>query len=437
MRDAGRIAAAIEVLETVINRHQPVKEAMRDWGKANRYAGSGDRAWISGLVLDALRRRASLSLLMGADSPRALVLGTLAHEWETGPDAVAAIFEGDEHAPEALTDAERAGMTATLPDDAPLHARAEIPEWLTGSFERGFGKDAALEGASMAGRAPVDLRVNALKTDPEKAISAVRAQINADPSVLLTTAIRIPGTDPRAKSPPADSIPAYGKGWVEVQDIGSQIAALAAAPVEGLQVLDFCAGAGGKTLSLSALMNNTGQLYAWDFDWRRLRAIWPRLERAGVRNVQVRSGKEAEALGDLESKMDLVFIDAPCTGSGTWRRRPDTKWRLKEKALATRISQQDEVLAKAAKYVKPGGRMVYVTCSVLQEENGDRIDVFLSANPDFRAVPVMDALQRSGQLTEEGALTLAACAGAHGALQLTPARTGTDGFYVCALVKAG
>jgi len=437
MRDAGRIAAAIEVLDTVLNRHQPVKEAMRDWGKANRYAGSGDRAWISGLVLDAMRRRASLTLLMGADTPRALVLGTLAHSWEMNADSVAAVFEGDEHAPDPLTDAERAGMAATLPDDAQLHARAEIPEWLSESFERGFGADAALEGAAMADRAPVDLRVNTLKTDPEKAISAVRAQINADPSVLLTTAIRIPGTDPRAKSPPADAIPAYGKGWVEVQDIGSQIAALAASPVAGLQALDFCAGAGGKTLSLAAMMNNTGQLYAWDFDWRRLRAIWPRLERAGVRSVQVRAGKEAEALGDLEGKMDLVFIDAPCTGSGTWRRRPDTKWRLKEKALATRITQQDEVLAKAAKYVKPGGRMVYVTCSVLPEENGDRIEAFLNANPDFRAVPVMDALNASGQLTEEGALTLAACAGAHGALQLTPARTSTDGFYVCGLVKAG
>lgn len=437
MRDAGRIAAAIEVLDTLLNRHQPVKDALRDWGKANRYAGSGDRAWISGLVLDALRRKASVSFLMGEDTPRALVLGTLSHEWETGPDAVAAIFEGDEHAPEPLTDAERAGMSATLSGDAPLHARAEIPEWLSASFERGFGADAALEGASMAGRAPVDLRVNTLKTDSEKAITAVRAKLNADPSGLITTAIRIPETDPRAKSPPADAIPAYGKGWVEVQDIGSQIAALAAAPVAGLQVLDFCAGAGGKTLSLAALMNNTGQLYAWDYDWRRLRAIWPRLERAGVRNVQVRTGKEAEALGDLTGKMDMVFIDAPCTGSGTWRRRPDTKWRLKEKALATRIAQQNEVLAKAAKYVRPGGRMVYVTCSVLPEENGDRIDVFLAANPEFRAVPVMDAFQRSGQLTEEGALTLSACAGAHGALQLTPARTGTDGFYVCGLEKAG
>lgn len=135
--------------------------------------------------------------------------------------------------------------------------------------------------------------------------------------------------------------------------------------------------------------------------------------------------------------MDLVFIDAPCTGSGTWRRRPDTKWRLKERALATRIKQQDEVLAKAAKYVKAGGRMIYVTCSVLPEENGDRVNAFLAANTAFRPVPVMDALTASGQLTEEGALILSACAGEHGALQLTPARTGTDGFYVCAMERVG
>jgi 16S rRNA (cytosine967-C5)-methyltransferase len=437
MRDGGRIAAAIEVLDAVLNRHQPVKDALRDWGKAHRFAGSGDRAWISGLVMDALRRKGSSAHLMGDDAPRALVLGALAFGWGMGADAVTAAFEADEHAPEALTAAERAGFLRTLDATSPVHARADIPDWLEASFRRAFGADAEAEGRAMAGRAPVDLRVNTLKTDPEKALAAVVAKLRAETGELVTTSIRLPETDPKAKSPPADAIPAYGKGWVEVQDIGSQLAALAAGGIEGRQVLDYCAGAGGKTLALSALMANQGQLYAWDYDWRRLRAIWPRLQRAGARNVQVRDGKEAEALGDLEGKMDVVFVDAPCTGSGTWRRRPDSKWRLKPAALAQRIRQQDEVLDKAAKYVAPGGRLVYVTCSVLPEENEDRVAAFMDARDGFTPVPALDAIKQSGGLTAEGEVQTGACAGRFGAAQLTPARTGTDGFYVCVLQKAG
>lgn len=432
MRDAGRIAAAIEVLDAVLNRHQPVKEALRDWGKAHRFAGSGDRAWISGLVMDALRRRAGAEHLMADDGPRALVLGALKLAWGMDADAMAAVFEGDEHAPEALSTHERERLSGSL-DAAPLHVRADIPEWLEDSFQRAFGSDAALEGQGMAGRAPVDLRVNTLKAEPDKALAAVQAKLKAEPGALVSTSLRIPETDPRAKSPPADAIPAYGKGWVEVQDIGSQIAALAAGPIEGGQVLDYCAGAGGKTLALSALMAGKGQLYAWDYDWRRLRAIWPRLKRAGARNVQVRDGKEAPALDDLEAKMDVVFIDAPCTGAGTWRRRPDSKWRLKPTALANRIAQQDEVLAKAARFVRPGGRMVYVTCSILPEENRDRVAAFLEANPAFTPVLAVEPMEATGLLTEEGRIQIGACAGEFGAVQLTPARTGTDGFYVCVL----
>lgn len=436
MRDPGRIAAAIEVLDAVMNRHQPVKDALRDWGKAHRFAGSGDRAWISGLVMDALRRRGSVRHLMGDESPRALVLGTLCFGWGMDAEAISAAFEDDEHAPEPLTPGERAGFLRTL-DGAPPHARAEIPQWLEASFKRGFGADTDLEGQGMAGRAPVDLRVNTLKTDPEKAMAAVQAKLKAEASPLVTTAIRIPETDPKAKSPPADAIPAYGKGWVEVQDLGSQIAALAAGRIEGAQVLDYCAGAGGKTLALSALMGNQGQLYAWDYDWRRLRAIWPRLKRAGARNVQVRDGKEAEALGDLAGRIDTVFIDAPCTGSGTWRRRPDSKWRLKPAALAQRIRQQDEVLEKAARYVRPGGRMVYVTCSILPEENEDRVAGFLQAHPEFTPVPAIEAIKATGLITDEGEVQIGACAGRFDALQLTPARVGTDGFYICVMARAG
>ena len=243
--------------------------------------------------------------------------------------------------------------------------------------------------------------------------------------------------DPRAKSAAAESIPAYGKGWVEVQDIGSQLAALAAAPTYGANILDYCAGAGGKTLALSALLNNTGQVHAWDLDWRRLRAIWPRLKRADTRNVQVHDGKENEVLEQFVGAMDVVFCDAPCTGTGTWRRRPDAKWRLKSTALERRMSEQDTVLERAQRYVKPGGRLVYVTCSVLPEENEDRVTAFLDTGAPFKPVPALDVLASSGGLAEGAREKLEPCAGAHGALQLSPGRTDTDGFYICVLERTG
>lgn len=437
MRVGGRVQAAIEVLEAVMVRHQPVKDALRDWGKANRYAGSKDRAWISGLVMDALRRRASIRDAMAEDTPRALAIGALNIAWEVDADAIDAMFADDEHAPAPLTAAERGGFIRASDGAPPLHVAAEIPEWLELAFKKAFGAEAAEEGAAMAGRAPVDLRINTLKTEPERAVAAVKAKLkDVVESDLVIDALRIPETDPRAKAPGAEAIPAYGKGWVEVQDLGSQLAALAAGEIAGKQVLDYCAGAGGKTLALSALMENTGQIYAWDFDARRLKAIWPRLQRAGARNVQVRDGKEAETLGDLAASMDCVFIDAPCTGSGTWRRRPDAKWKLKSEALKRRMAEQDEVLSKAHAYVKPGGRLVYVTCSVLPEENEERVTAFLAGRSDFSPVPVSDAMAASGRLADGARARLARLEGRHGAIQLTPHRTGTDGFYVCVLEKA-
>lgn len=435
MRDGGRVAAAIEVLTEVMERHRPVKDALRDWGKAHRFAGSGDRAWISGLVLDALRRKASITHVMGEGTPRALALGALKQAWALDAAAIDALFEGDEHAPEPLNDAERQALTAQ-PDEGAMSTQADFPEWLEASFQRAYGEDAVAEGQAMAGRAPVDLRINALKSDTERAFNAVSAKLKTvEQSDLTADGLRIPETDPRAKAPGADAIPAYGKGWVEVQDIGSQLAALAAGEIVGAQVLDYCAGAGGKTLALSALMENTGQLYAWDYDGRRLKAIWPRLKRAGARNVQVRDGKEAETLGDLEGKLDCVFIDAPCSGSGTWRRRPDSKWKLRPEALERRTKEQDEVLSKAWRFVKPGGRLVYVTCSFLPEENEDRVAAFLDTHSDFKPVSTSEAMFASGRLADGARERLAGLEGRFDAIQLTPRRTGTDGFFVCVMER--
>ncbi|GLK55440.1 16S rRNA (cytosine967-C5)-methyltransferase [Methylopila capsulata] len=429
MTPAAHAAAAIEVLADIETRHRPVASALKDWGSAHRFAGSGDRARIASLVYDALRRRSSLAWRMGAETPRALILGALAFVRQTPVDDLAAAFAASPHAPEPPTDAERAAIAAATLDGAPAHVRGDYPEWLDAGFARTFGDERAEEGAALAERAPLDLRVNAIKGDRPKAERAL-AHWKAAPTPLSPFGLRVPLTDD-GRGPPVQSEPAHLKGLVEVQDEGSQLAALVAGAAPGMQVVDFCAGAGGKTLALAATMDNRGQIYAHDNDVRRLSPLHDRAERAGVRNMQVRAPRgEADVLADLVGRADLVLIDAPCTGAGTWRRNPDAKWRLKPAALEARIAEQDAVLAAAAPLVKPGGRLVYVTCSVLAEENEDRLAAFRAQFPAFRPVPAVEAAVSAG-LPALGAF---ATSGGD-ALLLGPRRSGTDGFFVAVLTR--
>ena len=361
MRDGGRLSAAIEVLTEIETRRRPVRLALKAWGDAARYAGAKDRAWVSGLVLDALRRRRSLAWRMGADTPRAVVLGVLAFAWGWSPEKIAEACADAPHGPGELTNAEWSALRAPADlDAAPDAVRGDYPDWLDASFARVFGEARGEEGAALAERAPVDLRVNTLKTDPDRALKAL-ATFEPERPGLAPNAVRIAAPDAAARSGAVEAIPQFGKGWFEVQDLGSQLAAAAAGDVKGQQVLDLCAGGGGKTLALAAEMANTGQIYAYDSDARRLTDTVRRGERAGVRNLQVRTPLNKDPLKDLQGKMDLVFIDAPCTGTGSWRRHPDTKWRLTPDALAKRQQDQDQVLEDGTRYLKPGGRIVYVT----------------------------------------------------------------------------
>lgn len=435
MRDGGRIAAAIDVLSDVIGRHQPVKVAARDWGKRARYAGSKDRAWVSGLVLDALRKRNSIAHAMDDDSPRGLILGALSFAWGWDIRRIDEAMD-EQHAPSALTLKEREHLVMAPDVTAEAHVTGDFPEWLAPHMVRAFGEFAAVEGQAMAVRADVDLRVNTLKVDAEKASAPLRSA-KAEPSALLQHAFHIPARDPSQREASLESIPAYSKGWVEVQDAGSQIAAAAANVQPGEQVLDYCAGGGGKTLALAAAMGGKGQVFAYDIDGRRLSAIIPRLKRSGAHNVQLVHPREPEALDALSGQMDCVFVDAPCTGTGTWRRRPDTKWRVKPKSLDTRMAQQDEVLEKAAAYVKPGGRLLYATCSFLVEEDEDRVDAFLTAHPDWRQEDAVQHAADSGLLTEQGVATIKAGQGPSGSVRLTPRSAGTDGFFFAVLRKPG
>jgi len=430
MTPGARASAAIEILADIVDRKRPAADALKDWGLAHRFAGSGDRAAIGNLLFDALRRRASSAYAMGEDNPRALVLRTLFSSWGMAPEAVAALADGSRFAPAPLSAEELAGLNRELPTDAPAFIRGDYPEWLDPQFQQAFGAQAAEEGAALATRAPVDLRVNTLKATRDKVLHALR-RFNAVPTPFSPLGVRIAaGTGP-SRSPHVEAEPAHGRGWYEVQDEASQIATLLSGARPKEQVLDLCAGAGGKTLALAAAMENTGQLYAYDSDRMRLRPIFERLKRAGARNAQVLNPGNAVGLVELEGKMDRVIVDAPCTGSGVWRRRPDAKWRLSPQMLEARLAEQRTVLDQVARLVKPGGRLAYITCSVLPPENRGQVDAFIARFPEFSIVPWPE-------LWEQAAFSVAPPQSADGSietLQMTPRSFGTDGFYVAVLQR--
>lgn len=432
MTPAARISAAIEVLADIESRRRPAADALKDWGLSHRFAGSGDRAAIAGLVYDALRRRASAAYVAGETTPRAVMLGMLHLERNLDVDAITRLFDGSRFAPAPLTADERTRLAAASLQAAPPHIAGDYPDWLDESFGASFGEARAEEGAALAARAPLDLRVNLIKADRNRASAELR-EYKPEQTSWSPWGLRI-HVAADAKSPAIQAEPAFIKGHVEIQDEGSQLAALFSAAKPGEQVVDLCAGAGGKTLALAAMMENRGQLYATDTDKRRLAPIHARLERAGVRNVQVRTPRDAEILGDLRGKIDLVLIDAPCTGAGSWRRNPDAKWRLRPGALEQRRKDQVAALDRAVPLVKPGGRIAYVTCSVLDEENGAQVRDFLVRHPEFS---VEKPEQVAAVLGERGYLFRKAALLSDSGLLMTPRRTGTDGFFVSILRRKG
>ena len=429
MTPAARLAAAIEVFGNIESERRPAADALKSWGLAHRFAGSGDRAAIAGLVYDALRRRSSSAFIMGADSSRAILLGMLKRERGLDTDAIAKLADGSGYGPEALSDDERKALDAVDMIGAPAHVAGDYPEWLDPHFRRAFGDDSAVEGAALSSRAPLDLRVNTLKAERDKA-AAMLSDLKPERSRWSPWGLRV-RLAADAKSPAIHAEPAFLKGMIELQDEGSQLAALFSGAKAGEQVLDLCAGAGGKTLALAAMMENKGQLFATDDDKRRLAPIHERLKRSGARNVQVRTPKSVGGeLDDLAGRCDLVLIDAPCTGTGAWRRNPDAKWRMRPGALEQRQKEQTEILDRAVPLLKAGGRIAYVTCSVLDEENGMQVRGFLARHLEFSIAPpagVASALgerafmfTKAARLSDEGIL-------------MTPRTTETDGFFVSVL----
>ena len=369
MTPAARVQAAVEVVDDWQAGDEGLDRVLTRWGRAHRFAGSGDRHAIADLVYDAVRRMRSAAGGAGSDGPadgRTLLRGSLTLD---GADP-AALFTGERHAPAPLTGAERHPARALA--DAPRPVRLDLPDWL--APELAETPDAVLE--ALRARAPLDLRANLLGASPAEAIAALAGDgIEAAPVPLSPTALRVAAGQRRVAASRA-----FRDGLVEVQDAASQAVADLAGARPGETVLDLCAGGGGKTLALAAAMAGRGRLLAHDIAPQRIAALPGRAARAGARVGIVGTAD----LAGLTGSCDLVFVDAPCSGSGAWRRNPDAKWRLTAGALDRLAATQDGLLDQAARLAAPAGRLLYATCSVLPRENAGRVDAFLGRAPGWR-----------------------------------------------------
>lgn len=427
MRLGGRAQAAIEVLEDMAKRKRPVANTLKDWGLSHRFAGSGDRAAIGNIVYDTLRKKASQAAYCDSDSARLNVFSTLVRQWKYSSNELSEVLKDDKFAPELPTSEKFELMSRKHLDTAPDYVMADIPDWCVGSFEANFDEEWVKEAMALSNRPPLDIRVNTLKATQEK-VAKQLSHTKAKPSQLARQGLRIAPGNRDSRLPNVQAEAGYQKGWFEIQDEGSQIVSDLIYARPGEKIMDYCAGAGGKTLALSAIMENKGQIHAFDSDKTRLAPIYERIKRAGTRNVQVHTPQDS--MEDLYEKMDKVVVDAPCTGSGTWRRRPDAKWRLTKENLETRLREQEEALSQASQFVRPGGVLVYITCSVLPEENESQIYSFIDDNPVFEVLS-------AGEVWQElfGFENLQPWSSDMKSITLTPASTKTDGFFFSVLQR--
>ncbi|WP_182417699.1 RsmB/NOP family class I SAM-dependent RNA methyltransferase [Bartonella sp. HY038] len=426
MRLGGRLQAAIEVLKDIETRKRPAADALKDWGLSHRFAGSGDRAAIGNIVYDALRRRLSIAYRMGDNSIEKLAFGALMSEGGMNFATLDAALHDDRFAPEQLDGNTRNHWQNANIADAADYIQADIPQWSITYFQDLFGVNWIKEAAALGERPPLDLRVNSLKSNRERVLKEL-AETHAQPVDWYDEAIRIAPIEGLGRHPNVQAEPAFQKGWFEVQDLGSQIAAHLVDANGHEQILDYCAGAGGKTMALAAQMDNRGQIHAYDAEKSRLAPIFDRLRRAGVRNSQAHAN--LKELTPLKGQMDCVLVDAPCTGTGTWRRRPDAKWRLTETQLERRVEEQRQVLDNALEFVKDNGRLVYITCSLFAPENDEQITSLLAREPNLQKIDMQDLWQK-----RMSAKSPAPHFSKHG-IVLSPKSTQTDGFYISVLEK--
>jgi 16S rRNA (cytosine967-C5)-methyltransferase len=405
MTPGARLAASIEILSEVLAQRRAADVAAAEWARAHRFAGSGDRRAIEARVYTVLRRRNECAHAMGGhDDARALILGALRLE---GVDADAAntLFTDGPHAPGALTVGERALYDVPKADDAAPWIRLNYPEWLHPELERSLGVGLDSEMEAMLSRAALDLRVNTLKSDRRgAAASLAREGVETAESQLAAQALRVLG------NPKVDKTQTYASGWFEVQDAASQAVCEMLSAQPGERVVDLCAGAGGKSLALAAAMKNQGSILACDVDGKRLGRLAPRAVRCGATMIELTGDPYGAHQHLTPQSADAAIVDAPCSGSGTWRRNPESKWTLDAERLNGYRAAQSQALDRAVQLVRPGGRLLYVTCSLLKSEGEDQVDAALTRHAGWRV-----ASQR----------------------RFSPASTDTDGFYAALLQKDG
>ena len=382
----------------------------------NRKLGPQDRAFIAEAFYSLLRRKRFLEFVAPEASPRRLLLAYLVRLNGINPRELEPLLRKNEQ--EWLRE-----IKAKTSEELPLAVQAELPDWLWIKLEQQYGEEQALTIArTLQQTAPLDLRVNRLNGQRE----AVLALFTKEGHEPTPTPFSPDGVRLKNKIALNKHV-LFNKGVVEVQDEGSQLLTLLVAPKRGEMVADFCAGAGGKTLALGALMANTGRLYAFDVSERRLANLKPRLARSGLSNIhpQLIANERDQKLKRLAQKFDRVLVDAPCSGLGTLRRNPDLKWRQNEKDLAELTHKQSDILAAASKLVKPGGRLVYATCSLLNEENESVIEVFLASHPEFKLISVADILAQHKIPLDTGIT-----------FKLLPHEHGTDGFFAAVMERS-
>ena len=397
---------AEEVLREILRFTAPADVTLSRYFKDHPRLGGRERGAIAECIYSVLRNKTFYTDFAGGATMRRLVLMGMADA--VGLESLGGLSEDETEFLKRIQEIDRNLL--------PAKQRANLPDWLYEKFVAQYGEEETLQLAAVLNTpAPLDLRVNSLKADREKVIAELAtAPIKAEPTPYAPLGLRV------FKKPALQNLPLFKEGAIEVQDEGSQVLAQLLGARRGEMVVDFCAGAGGKTLALGAIMRNTGRLYAFDVSEKRLTKLKPRLARSGLSNVHpVVIAHERDAkVKRLAGKIDRVLVDAPCSGMGTLRRNPDVKWRQQAEGVAELTEKQASILDGAARLVKFGGRLVYATCSLLDEENDAIVQGFLASHADFELVPMNKVLAEQRIELEMG-----------DTLKMLPHKHGTDGFF--------
>jgi 16S rRNA (cytosine967-C5)-methyltransferase len=426
---AARLQATLDLLCDVESAGRPVDAVTSAFFRVRRDIDERDRGIVLELLYELLRHRARLGWWLArqgsTDSPRARLLAWLILAEGKTPDQINGLFDGGKFAPAALTQDEYALLvtfkgSAMFHPDMPSEVRVECPAWAVSSLRRRFGEGFAAEMAATLVPPPLDLRVNPVKSIRQAVLKDLKGMgLTAEATAMATHGIRVKERLSLAR------LKGLKTGEIEIQDEGSQLVALLVAARPGERVVDFCAGAGGKTLAIASDMNNKGHVVACDVNDARLKRCAERLRRAGLHNAETRllASETDRWVKRHKGGFDRVLVDAPCSGTGTWRRNPDARWRAPDLGLDKLVALQGRILTSAARLVRPGGRLVYATCSLLPEENEEQVVAFLATHPDFEVVPLGETAPHLKPIADSDYLSL------------TPARHGTDGFFAAVLQR--